>query len=147
MALQGIIQGGKTYTVIGRLRNRIQIVLPVLKQDASGGVDLRKNIVLLTTWATIEALTAQEKFAAHEFTSQVSHKVIIRDPRSALPIDPGGVRRYSITANMQVWWNRRQFQIEGVLSPDGRKDLLELICIEIDDSQNQETNSPSEKSI
>ena len=138
MGMQGVVQTGRTYTVIGRLRHKIQIVRPVPTQDSSGGWDITQNQVLLETWGSVEALTATEKFAAHEFTSLVTHKVWMRHPRNAMQ---------RVTADMQVWFNKRQFQIEGVLNPDERKDLLLLMCIEIDDSRKQQTAAAPESTL
>lgn len=139
MSFEGVIQSGKVYLQKGRLRHRVQIVQPTLSQDSTGGWNISANNVILTTWASIEALTVSEKFAAKQFASQVSHRVIIRNPRSAAP--------QGITAKMQVWYNGRQFQVEGVLNPDERPDALVLICMELNDSAEQSSASPSESTI
>ena len=137
--LTGVVQASKTQTLIGRLRHRIQLVQTTNSQDDTGGWNASSNTVLLTTWASIEALSASEKFAAHEFVSQVTHKIWIRHPRNSL-----GVR---VTADQQIWFNQRTFQIEGVLNPVERKDMLCLMCIEIDDSSNQASASSAESSL
>src|ERR1035437_4828896 len=137
--LSGVVGGGKPYLQPGKMRHRVQIVEPTLTQDSMGGWSADQNIVLLTTWASIEPLTAAEKFAAHEFSSNVSHKIWIRDPRSALP---GG-----ISSNMQVWYDQRQFQVEGPLRPHEIPYAICLMCIDIDKSKNQKTNSPKEGSL
>lgn len=138
MPFSGYVQSAKPDLLAGRLRHRIQIVQPTLNQDTTGGFDLRSDNVVLACWASIEAITGVEKFAAHEFTSNISHKVWIRHPRSSAP---------PITANMQVWFNTRQFQIESVLNPDERKKVLCLLCLELDDSQNQATASQPESAL
>lgn len=139
MSFEGVIQSGKVYLQKGRLRHRVQIVQPTLSQDTTGGWNINSNDLILTTWASIEALTASEKFAAKQFASQVSHRVIIRNPRSAVP--------QGISAKMQVWYNGRQFQIEGVLNPDERPDALVLVCMELNDSVEQSSGSPAESSL
>lgn len=139
MAISGVIQGGMVKQVIGRYRHKIQIVKPILTADSAGGWNADKNTLVLNTWASVEALSASEKWAAHEFASVVTHRVIMRHPRSAVP---GG-----ITADMQVQFNGRQFQIEGVLNPDERLDVLILICAELDDSKNQPSGSAQESSL
>ena len=137
--LSGVVQSNKPLLQAGKMRHRIQIVEPTLTQDSMGGWSVNDNVVLLTTWASIDPLTAAEKFAAHEFSESVSHKVWIRDPRSALP---GG-----IGSNMQVWFDTRQFQIVGVLRPTEVSYAICLMCVEINQSKNQTTASPSESSI
>jgi SPP1 family predicted phage head-tail adaptor len=134
MPLQGVVQQGRTQVLIARFRHRIKIVQPSSTQDSTGGWNVSANNVVYSTWASVEALSATEKFAAHEFASVVTHSVWIRHPRNM--IDPTG-NTSGITAAMQVWFGTRQFQIMGVLNPDERKDILRLMCSEIDDSKNQ----------
>jgi head-tail adaptor len=50
--------------------------------------------------------------------------------------------RTGVNANMQVWYQGRQFQIDSVLNPDERTKLLVLICTEVNDSLQQITNQP-----
>ncbi len=120
-----IIQKRTPTLFAGRLRQKIDIVQPSSTQDSTGGEDLNRNVVVYSNvWASIEALSGAEKFAAHEFISQVSHQVVIR----YLP---------NIVAKMQVHFQGRQFQIESVLNPDERTKSLILLCVEINDSTQQ----------
>jgi len=144
MSIQGVVQGKRINLRGGAFRHRVQIVKPVSAQDSTGGWNINKNVVVMTTWASVEGLTASEKFAAHEFASVVTHKVWIRHPRSR--IDPTG-NTSGIDASMQVWFGTRQFQIEGVINPDERKDVLMLMCGEIDDSKNQPSGSQPESAL
>jgi len=69
----------KTPTIrAGRLRQKIDIVVTATPQDSTGGFDIFSDYVYANVWASVEALTASEKFAAHEFVSQCTHQVIIR---------------------------------------------------------------------
>ena len=63
---------------VGKLRHKIDIVQTATPQDSTGGFDIFSDYVYCNVWAAIEALTAAEKFAAHEFIAQVTHKVTIR---------------------------------------------------------------------
>jgi len=139
MALKLVPQSGSPVFQSGKLRHRVQIVQPSLTQDTAGGWNVNTNTLVLQCWATIEALSGVEKFAAHEFTSNVTHSIWIRNPRSAIT--------GAILAKMQVWFNGRQFNIESVLNPDERNKMLQLLCVEVADSQQQATLSPSESSI
>ena len=141
--MAGLIQGGRTQQQIGKYRHRIEIVKPTLVQDSVGGWSVSNNTVIYTTWATVEALSAAEKWAAHEFASVVTHKVVIRHPRELISGNPFVD---GIDASMQVWYNGRQFQIMGKLIPDERPDALQLMCAEIDDSKNQ-TPTPLESTL
>lgn len=45
--------------------------------------------------------------------------------------------RTGVTAAMQVWFGDRQFQITSVENPDERTKMLCLMCVEINDSRQQ----------
>ena len=107
----------------GKLRHRIRIVQPDTTQDTAGGVSQNDVNVLCTTWATVQALTGVEKFAAHEFISQVTHAIYLRYRTD-----------FIIDASMNVQYNGRTFKVECVLDPDERHKMLQLLCIEINDS-------------
>jgi head-tail adaptor len=62
----------------GRLRHKVDIVTVSNVQDSAGGFNLSCDVIYANVWASIEALSGTEKFAAHEFVSQVSHQVVIR---------------------------------------------------------------------
>ena len=62
----------------GRLRHKVDVVQVSTVQDSAGGFDTSRDVIYANVWASIEALSGTEKFAAHEFVSQVSHQVVIR---------------------------------------------------------------------
>jgi|SRR5215469_12250413 len=126
-----IIQHRTPTVFSGRLRHKIDIVQPTDHQDSTGGFDISQNTIYANVWASVEALNGTDKFAAHEFLSQVSHQVVIQ----YLPC---------INSGMQVWFQGRQFQIEAVLNPDERPKSLILLCIEINDSLQQNPNLPGD---
>jgi len=135
MPLSGVIQGGRVKQIIGRYRHIIQLVKPNQVPDSTGGWTVNSYAIILTNYAaTVEALSASEKWAAHEFASVVTHKVIMRHPRELISGNP-----YvdGIDASMQVAYNGRMFQVMGKLIPDERPDAIVLMCAEIDDSKNQ----------
>jgi SPP1 family predicted phage head-tail adaptor len=108
----------------GRLRQRIAIMQVSSAQDSMGGQNINTNVLFANVWASVEALNGTDKFAAHEFVSEVSHQIVIRF-------------RCGVVAGMQVWFKGRQLQIQAVQNPDGRNKMLLLQCIEINDSQQQ----------
>lgn len=113
----------------GKLRHKIDIVKPTNSQDDTGGTSLANNTIFANCWASINALSGQEGFAASEFVSTSSHMVTIR-------------YRPGVTTAMQVWFKGRTFQIVAVLNPDEKTKTLILLCSEINDSA-QQTPSPS----
>jgi SPP1 family predicted phage head-tail adaptor len=108
----------------GRLRQRISIMQVSSEQDSMGGTNLSTNVLFANVWASVEALNGTDKFAAHEFVSEVSYQIVIR-------------YRCGVVAGMQVWFKDRQLQIQTVQNPDGRNKMLLLQCIEINDSKQQ----------
>jgi SPP1 family predicted phage head-tail adaptor len=132
--MKTILQATTPIFQAGKLRHRVQIMKLNTTTDTAGGDPLSNVTLVREVWATIEALSGTEKFAAHEFTSQVSHSVYIRY-QPDLRID----------ASMQVYFPDmlisptivRKFQIEAVLNPDERRKVLQLLCVEINDSLQQ----------
>lgn len=109
----------------GDLIHRIQIVKPTLAQDSAGGWQQDTDSVFATVWASIEALTGRELYAAQQRVSEVTHKITIR-------WYPG------IVARMNVWFDNRVFQIQAVQNPDERKIMLVLLCLERDNSAREQ---------
>jgi SPP1 family predicted phage head-tail adaptor len=128
--LNGRKQMFSTKIAAGKLRQRIQIVVPTNVQDDTGGTSLANNTVFADCWGAIEALTGNESFAASEFVSVASHRITIR-------------YRPGITARMQVWFKGRTFQIAAVLNPNETTKKLILACTEINDSVQQPQGSGS----
>lgn len=62
----------------GRLRNRISLVRVTSQQDSMGGQNANINTLFANVWASVESLSGSDKFAAHEFVSEVSHQIVIR---------------------------------------------------------------------
>jgi head-tail adaptor len=176
----------------GRLRHKIDIVTVNTLQDANGAQSLAASTIYANVWATVQALSGQEKFAAHEFVSQVTHQIIIRYigaapswqpdnpyPQCFLIKDSNGNLQRCITygtsaaqaptawasrpgdittettgvqwkccgpaptvsgvnAGMMVWFGTRTFQVEAVLNVDERTKMLILMCIEINNSLQQQ---------
>jgi SPP1 family predicted phage head-tail adaptor len=121
----------------GQLRHRIEIVKPYGGgQDATGCVALTSMSPVLTTWAKIEAITGRDVLAANQFSSIATHKITIRyrGPNQAAPL--------TITAQDQVWFRGRVFQISAVLNPDERTKVQYLLAVEVNDSTQQVSNQP-----
>jgi len=108
----------------GRLRQRVEIVQPGTSKDSFGGVSPDGGTSLGVIWASIEALNGRDALAAQAFTSIGTHLVTIRWM-------PG------VLAKQVVKFGTRRFQIEAVLNPDERTKILKLLCVEVNDSQQQ----------
>ena len=118
----------------GELRHRLMLVQPKNIQDSMGGTSLNDNTQIKKVWGKIEAFTGyHDSLAASEIVAVITHKITIRNP---------GIPVFS---KMQVWFQGpdkintrvRQFQIEAVLNPDERNKMLYLLCLEINESQQQ----------
>lgn len=68
---QGRLQAGK-------LRHRIDIVKVSPVQDSAGGINLSQVTVFANVWASVEAVSGMETFAANTQVSASSHQIIIR---------------------------------------------------------------------
>jgi head-tail adaptor len=117
-----VIQRQTPVLQVGRLRHKIDIAAPTGAQDSTGGFTPGDGAVYVNCWASIEALTGVEKFAAHEFVSQVSHQIVIRyigpapqwNPTynyitGALTLDPNGnlqqAQNDGLSGATQPTWN------------------------------------------
>jgi SPP1 family predicted phage head-tail adaptor len=109
----------------GQLRHRIVIVQPKLAQDSSGGWKIDDENIVATVWASVEGLIGRELFAAQQKVSEVTHKITIR-------------WMSGLTAKMNVWFDERLFQIEAIVNPNERHKMLVLLCIERNNSANQQ---------
>lgn len=114
----------------GKIRRRIQIVEPTLTRDSAGGTAIDEGTPFLTAWASVEALTGRELYAAQQKVSEVTHRIVIR-------------YRDGIKANQNVWFHDREFQIQAVENPDEGRKLLILLCIERGDSAREEGGDAS----
>ena len=119
-----------THLEAGKLRHRVELLSPTGAQDTFGGTSATGLASFATVWASVEALTGRELFAAQQVVAEVTHRVTMR-------YMPG------VLAKMVVWFDNRQFQIQAVQNPDERKKMLMLLCLERDDSAREPGGSPS----
>jgi SPP1 family predicted phage head-tail adaptor len=123
----------------GDLRHRIELVQPYgPDQSTFGDLSLANYSPVLTTWAKIEAIQGKDVLAANQFGDQITHKITMRyrGLDQVVPI--------AVLDKLQVWFKGRQWQILAVLNPDERNKTLYLLCVEINQSQQQVIGTPSE---
>jgi SPP1 family predicted phage head-tail adaptor len=113
----------------GKLRQRIKIVNPTLAQDTFGGTRIDVAAPFAIVWASVEALSGRELYAAQQKVSEVTHRVRIRWMRGVKP-------------QMNIWLGDpdgdREFQIQSVENPDETRHYLDLLCVERDLSAREE---------
>ena len=124
MGIRTIAQSNSPVLQAGKFRHRVTIVQPTLVQDPAGGWNPAETSVVCELWATIEASSGNETYAAQEYSSTITHAVYIRYPRNLVP---GGIQ-----PKMIVKFKARTFYIEAVLNADERNKLLQLLCVEVD---------------
>ena len=110
-----IVQHESPRLNVGKLRHRIDIVQVSSVQDSTGGFDLSSDVIYANVWASIEALAGMEKFAGKQFTSAVTHQIVIRYIGSA----PSWQVTFNYVANSLVKdsnGNLQQAQNSGGLS-------------------------------
>jgi SPP1 family predicted phage head-tail adaptor len=100
----------------GALNKRITIQSPV-EVPGEYGQPVTEWQDVITTFASIHAVTSKEVYAAQGYTSQVSHTITIR-------------WRPGIRSNQRVIYRDRIFEIQDALDPDERRVQLNLLCIE-----------------
>lgn len=103
----------------GKLLHQVQLVTPDAPQDPAGGWVIDQTTLFATVWASVEALSGRELFAAQQQVSEVTHKITIRYLTGVL-------------SSMCVIFDGHFYQIMAVLNPDGRHTMLILLCKERD---------------
>lgn len=99
----------------GTLRHRVTLQALEQGRDAYGGpVETWADVA--TVWASVEAVSGRDFFAARQEQNEVTHKVTIR-------------YRDDVTADMRVLHGGKTFGIVAPL-PDNRRTRLVLMCRE-----------------
>src|SRR6266478_7873533 len=125
----------------GKLRHRLAIVQPYgPAQDSTGSLALVSMSPVATVWGSIESVSGRDVLAAMQFSAVVTHKICIRfrGPEMKPPI--------TIAAKDQIWFQgpggtNRAFQILAMMNPDERNKLLILLCVEVNDSSQQQLSA------
>ena len=106
--------------MLDRLRYPITIESPSTTQDSFGQPTDTWNTVC-SPWADITAVTSKEVYALGAgFTSQVTHKIVIRFNPSVC-----------IEAGYRVLYRNRTFLVQAVTDPDEQRAQLNLMCLEL----------------
>lgn len=106
----------------GRLNKRVTIQANTPTQDTFGEeVDSWAAITGGQRWAAIEPLRGRERFDAQQVNPTVSHKVTIRFLSTVEPA-------------MRVLFGTRKLQIDAVVDPQERGEMMELYCTENPDA-------------
>lgn len=103
----------------GKLKHRINIQGQSTEQD-DFGAPIKDWSSVLTCWASIQAASSKEVYAASGYTSSLSHKIVIRYPSVA------------ITSAMRVVYRDRVYQIQAAIDPDESREELQLMCLQRD---------------
>jgi SPP1 family predicted phage head-tail adaptor len=109
----------------GRLRHQVQLSSLSATQDALGG-EVPSGSPYATCWAAIEPLTGQELYQAQQYVKEVSHRVSIR----YLP----GVNAADVVIWSAPGGSTRTFTINAVINPQEVDAILQLLCLERNDS-------------
>lgn len=100
----------------GRLDQRVTLQEPTNTRDAQGSVSTTWADVA-TVWAAVEDLAGREYFAAAETQAEVSSRIIIRT-------------RDGVAPTMRAVCGSRTWDIQAVIRPAGRMDMMHLMCVE-----------------
>ena len=102
--------------VIGKLRHQVEILRPIITQDALGQ-EVENLELQRTVWASIEPLSGKEYFSAKQVNSEINVKITIRYIESIL-------------SQWVVQFGQRVFNIESIINFEERNKYLQLLCSE-----------------
>lgn len=106
-----------TGKLIGEMRQRITLQLPLLEADGAGGANVSWEDEA-TVWAKVETLSGDERVTGGRLAPRTRLRLTIR-------------HREGLNAAMRVLWKTRALDIRAIRDPDGRKHLLILDCEEV----------------
>jgi SPP1 family predicted phage head-tail adaptor len=101
---------------IGRLRKRVQLQQLVRNQDDFGEA-VPSYSTYATVWASVEPLQGRELEFAQQISAEITHKVTIR-------------YNAAVTSEHRVVYGERILEIEAVINPEERNEMLILMCKE-----------------
>ncbi len=107
----------------GAMRHRVQIQAKTVALDEHGG-PIQTWTTVATVWASLEATSTREFFAAQQVQSEVTQRIRIRF-------------RADIDATMRVVHKDRVFDIVGIL-PNNRQTQCVLMCKERGNAENSQ---------
>ncbi len=102
---------------IGKLRHRVKLLRLSEVQDDFGEL-IKSYVVYDQVWGRVEPLQGKELEHAKQISGHVSVKVTIRYNASVVGKD-------------RVKRGERELEIEGILNPDERNEMLILMCKEV----------------
>lgn len=100
----------------GKLRHRVTIQTATEAQDAHGQA-IKTWADTTTVWASIEPLRGREYIEARQNTARVTHRI--------------RMRHRSLDVGQRITHASRVFNIESVINPAERDQLLEVMCLEV----------------
>lgn len=117
MARLGEVLGGAgRRRLAARLRHRVTLQTPLTSPDGGGGTSIVWSD-WASVWAAIEPLAGEERLAAGQIESAITHRVTIR-------------YRAGVTAAMRVAFGARRLAVRAVIAPEERRERLVLLCEE-----------------
>lgn len=100
----------------GKLRHRVTFQSVTQTSDSAGGYT-ESWATAATVWASIEPVSAYERFVGMQTETHTTHKVMCR-------------YNSAITTAKRMSWDGRLFDVVSVLDIDGRHAALEIKVIE-----------------
>ena len=101
---------------VGRLRHLITLQTLQSVRNEYGEVE-KGYADLAKVWASIEPISANEKYLRNQENMQITHKIEIRFLKS-------------IGVTMQILFNERKFEVKSVINPLEKNEKLILLATE-----------------
>lgn len=101
----------------GSLRHRLTIQARTAASDGQGGETVTWA-ARVTVWGLVEPVTGREALMAQQLTAELATVVTLRF-------------RTDVRVTDRIVWGTRVLQIASVQDPDGRREQLRLLCVEV----------------
>jgi len=102
---------------IGKLKKRVQLQTLARNQDSFGEA-VPSYSDYATVWASVEPLQGRELEHAQQISAEVNYRVTIR-------------YNAKVNSEHRVVYGERILEIEAVINPEERNELLVLMCKEV----------------
>ena len=102
---------------IGQLRHRLELH-SASSTDNDFGEPILTFASYTTVWGQVSPMKGEELFHAQQTIPTITHKVLIR-------------YNSNVTAEHRVVFDSRTFEINAVLNPEERNEMLFLHCTEV----------------
>lgn len=105
-----------TARAVGRMREQIQIFMPIRVSDGALGFNREETVIINGAWGRVQASSSSEIFAYQHLEQRVTHTVTMRyDARARQG------QHLRVVGKFELY-------IEAVVVMDERQEFMKLVC-------------------